>query len=240
MEIYAVTENTRSRAVAERLGFQHEGTRREAYRLGDAYVDLEEYALLEGNWAPRQAIVFAHPLGDEAELRLLLPHYAEEVFAVTDKNRAHLRPTMSWVDDTTCVEHIRTFIRRALQRMAEGTEVHWGLWYRGRFAGSIGTASSHLHSRRAEFGYWLGEEYQGKGLMTAAGHAMLAYLFTVLELNRAELRIRTGNARSRGVADRLGFTLEGIQRQATWSDDVPADLACYALLRQEWEAKNAG
>ena len=64
---------------------------------------------------------------------------------------------------------------------------------------------------------------------------MLAYLFTVLELNRAELRIRTSNTRSRGVAERLGFTLEGIQRQAVWSDAVPADMACYALLRAEWE-----
>ncbi len=72
--------------------------------------------------------------------------------------------------------------------------------------------------------------------MTAAAGAMLEYLFTVLDLRRAELRIRTSNARSRGVAERLGFTLEGIKRQAAWTDDVPGDMACYGLLREEWEA----
>ena len=167
IEIHAATENIRSRRVAERLGFRPEGTRREAYRIGDAFLDLEEYALLAQEWAPRQAIAFAHPISDDAEVRLLLPHYAEEFFAVTDKNRAYLRPTMHWVDDTTGVEDIRNFIRRSLRSMADETGVHWGIWYCGCFAGSIGTVFIKPQSRRVEFGYWLGEEYQGKGLMTA-------------------------------------------------------------------------
>ncbi len=240
IEIFAVTENTRSRRVAERLGFRHEGTRREAYRLGEVFADLEVYALLAPDWAPRQAISFAQPLTDEAELRLLLPHYAEELFALTDKNRARLRPTMQWIDATVSVEDSRAFIRQALQCMAEETEVHWSIWYRGRLAGTIGTLPIKRHSRRAEFGYWVGEEFEGKGLITAAGHAMLAHLFTVLDLNRAELSIRTTNTRSRAVAERLGFTLEGIQRQAAWTDDMPVDMACYGLLREEWKSNSKG
>ena len=46
IEIRASTENTRSRAIPERLGFRHEGRLVEAERFGAGYRDLESYALL--------------------------------------------------------------------------------------------------------------------------------------------------------------------------------------------------
>ncbi len=240
VEIFAATENPRSRRVAERLGFRHEGTRREAYQLNGQFVDLEAYAVLSHEWEPREAIAFAHPLTKDAELRLLLPHYAEEIFALVDRNRARLRPYMSWIEGTTIEEQSRVFISHALQRLADESEIHWGVWHGGRFAGSIGTLPFNAQARLAEFGYWLGGEFEGKGLMTAAGRALLAYLFTIADMNRAELHIRTNNPRSRAVAERLGFTREGILRQATWSEGEPADVACYALLREEWVRKQRG
>ena len=181
-----------------------------------------------------ERLAFCCPLTAEAELRLLLPHYAEEMYALVDRNRAHLH-VMSWVETTTCAAHYLGFMaaRAAADGGRDGDAL--GDWYRGCFAGTIGTLPMNWHSRRAEFGYWLGEEFQGHGIMTAAARAMLAHLFTEMELNRAELHIRTGNTRSRAVAERLGFTREGIQRQANWSNGKPVDMACYALLREEWE-----
>jgi RimJ/RimL family protein N-acetyltransferase len=43
-------ENVRSRALAERLGFRHEGTLRQALRLGDGYHDDALYAMLAEDW----------------------------------------------------------------------------------------------------------------------------------------------------------------------------------------------
>jgi ribosomal-protein-serine acetyltransferase len=236
VEIRAEPSNTRSRAVAERLGFTMEGILRQVVNMGDRFADRAVYSLLREEWQDNgKRLAFSFPLTKDAELRLLLPHYAEEIFAVTDKNRARLRPYMPWVEGTTCAEHTRSFINRALQCMANKTEIQWGIWYCGRCAGTIGTLPIDYSHKKAEFGYWLGEEFQGKGLMTAAGKAMLACLFNVLDLNRAELSIRTTNTRSRAVAGRLGFCLESIQRQAIWSEGKPVDMACYALLRQDWK-----
>tara|TARA_Y100000588_G_scaffold394661_1_gene516384 strand:+ start:3180 stop:3755 length:576 start_codon:yes stop_codon:yes gene_type:complete len=48
--IRAATENTRSRAVAERLGFVHEGTQRDAQIINGDFCDLEIYSMLAPEW----------------------------------------------------------------------------------------------------------------------------------------------------------------------------------------------
>jgi ribosomal-protein-serine acetyltransferase len=50
VEIRAATQNRRSRAIPERLGFREEGVLREAERIGDRYNDLVVYAMLAPDW----------------------------------------------------------------------------------------------------------------------------------------------------------------------------------------------
>jgi ribosomal-protein-serine acetyltransferase len=51
VEIRADVENVRSRAVPERLGFRHEGTLRQSYRIGgERYSDDAVYAMLAAEW----------------------------------------------------------------------------------------------------------------------------------------------------------------------------------------------
>jgi ribosomal-protein-serine acetyltransferase len=50
VDIYCAAENTKSRAVAERLGFTHEGTLREAQWVHEKFVDLAVYGMLAGEW----------------------------------------------------------------------------------------------------------------------------------------------------------------------------------------------
>jgi ribosomal-protein-serine acetyltransferase len=42
----------RSRAIPERLGFVHEGTLREAERIGERWLDLAVYGMLASDWPP--------------------------------------------------------------------------------------------------------------------------------------------------------------------------------------------
>ena len=53
LEMICGVANTRSRAVAERLGFTNEGTRRESYWITDRFVDHVIYGLLAREWRPR-------------------------------------------------------------------------------------------------------------------------------------------------------------------------------------------
>ena len=50
IEIKVATENKKSRAIPQRLGFQLEGVLRESYLLGDQHIDLEMYSMLRQDW----------------------------------------------------------------------------------------------------------------------------------------------------------------------------------------------
>ena len=53
VEIHVAPENTRSRAIPQRLGSTEEGTLREAERVGGRYLDIVIYALLASEWSSR-------------------------------------------------------------------------------------------------------------------------------------------------------------------------------------------
>ena len=63
-------------------------------------------------------------------------------------------------------------------------------------------------------GYWLGEEHQGKGLMTAACRALVDYAFGELGLNRVVISCATENKKRCAIPERLSFRREGVKHQA--------------------------
>ena len=65
------------------------------------------------------------------------------------------------------------------------------------------------------------------------GHALTQLGFDALRARRIELRMDDGNQRSRRVAERAGFTLEGVlRRQSLTPQGEPRDTRVYAKLRE--------
>ena len=181
--------------------------------------------------------MFTYKINDDTELRMLEEQHAQELFELTEGSREHLRKWLPWVDATTSVDVTKDFILKALEQYEKTGAVNAGIWYKGRLAGVISFVMTDLYNRNTWIGYWLGERYQGKGLMTAACRIMLATAFEEMGLNRVEIRAATENNRSRAIPEGLGFRLEGILRQSAWLNDHFQDMAVYSLLRQEWLTK---
>jgi ribosomal-protein-serine acetyltransferase len=179
--------------------------------------------------------MFSFPLGPDAELRLLEQAHSEDLFRLVDVNRAHLRRWLPWVDGTRTPEDTRYFLHIATQQFASNQGYHCGIWYRGELAGTISHHRIDWRNRGTSFGYWLGEAYQGQGLMTRACAALVGHAFGPQGLNRVEIRAATENHRSRAIPIRLGFREEGVLRQAEWLYDHYVDLVVHALLASEWE-----
>jgi ribosomal-protein-serine acetyltransferase len=106
-------------------------------------------------------------------------------------------------------------------------------------AGQIGYNYFNSIDRRTELGFWLGKEFEGRGLITRACTALIDNAFDKLSMNRIEIRCGADNLKSRRIPEKLGFKLEGTARQSEWLHDRFVDLAIYAMLSSEWRSQSS-
>ncbi len=99
----------------------------------------------------------------------------------------------------------------------------------------IGYHGINWRDRSTSLGYWLGARFVGKGLMTQACRAIVDHAFGSWQLHRVEICCATGNLKSQAIAERLGFTCEGVSRHAEWLYDRHVDLQNYSMLASEWK-----
>ncbi|MCI3926329.1 GNAT family N-acetyltransferase [Paenibacillus sp. TRM 82003] len=177
---------------------------------------------------------------EEIELKVLQLHHAGEVFSTTLENKAYLSRWLPWVEGTFSSDDTLSFIANELEKFAARRGMTFGIWLKGAYAGNVSFNTIDLHHRKAEIGYWLAERYTGRGVMTRSCRALLDYAFGDLRLHRVEIRSAVGNAASRAIPERLGFTLEGIVRGAERIAHGYVDHAIYGMLEDEWAAKQAG
>ena len=178
-------------------------------------------------------------IDQDTELCLLEEDDAEALFALTDQNRDYLRQWLIWVDNIESIPDAQKYIRASVKQLSEGNGLQAGIWYRGNLSGIIGYQAVDWVNRSTTLGYWVGSPFQGKGLVTKACRALVDWAFREWCLNRVEIRCATENHRSRGIPERLGFTQEGILREAEWLYDHFADLVVYGMLAEEWQKINS-
>lgn len=104
----------------------------------------------------------------------------------------------------------------------------------GQAVGNIGfTVKDDIYRYNAEIGYWLGEEYWGRGIMTEAMAIMTGYIFGNFQVNRIFACVLYGNIGSMRVLESAGFRREAILRQAANKNNQYLDEYIFGLLRAE-------
>jgi ribosomal-protein-serine acetyltransferase len=189
--------------------------------------------------------MFSHEIDDKIELRLLEARHAEEVFDLLKRNRSHLQAELTWLNDQLSLDDAKEYIKAGLERFAANNGLRAGIWVQDDLAGIVSLHNLDWADRKASLGYWLGASFQGQGLVTRACRILIGHSFGELKLNRLEIQCDPDNGRSRRIAERLGFTREGLLRQSWWSRDRFVDQMVYGLLVSEWapasgRAENSG
>ncbi|GGJ89842.1 ribosomal-protein-serine acetyltransferase [Lentibacillus kapialis] len=179
--------------------------------------------------------MFLFEIDEEIALKHLEITDAAPLFQLTDDSRETLRQWLSWVDHTKTPNDSRSFIESVLKQFAERRGLTTGILYQGELAGVAGFNLFDWTNGIGHIGYWLGAEYEGRGIMTRAVSGLIDYAFYSLELNRIEIRAAYANHKSRAIPERLGFVQEGRIRQAEWLYDHFADHAVYGKLAHEWK-----
>lgn len=169
---------------------------------------------------------------------LLLRSYtaddADELFHVIDSSRKHLHPWLDWVDKTIKPEHTRQFIQRSVQQSNNQEGLALGIFYDGKIVGGVGMHNWEHEIRRAQIGYWLSKEFEGKGVMKKCLAKFIEFLFDKAGLNKIEIHFLPGNKKSASVANALGFKVEGVIRQCIVRNGMPQDKVIAGLLKSEW------
>ena len=102
--------------------------------------------------------------------------------------------------------------------------------------GGIGiTQQADVYRFNAELGYWLGEPFWNKGIMTEAVQAMVDYAFENFKLIRIYARVFEFNEASMRVLEKAGFHKEAINKKAVYKNQTLYDEHLFAILNPRFE-----
>ena len=102
----------------------------------------------------------------------------------------------------------------------------------GQAVGGIGLVpQTDIFRRSAEIGYWLGEAYWGRGIVSEAVSAFTEWAFANFDLCRIYAGVFEWNPSSARVLEKAGFEFEGRMKKAVIKEDRTGDELIYATTR---------
>lgn len=153
------------------------------------------------------------------------------------QSRAFLEPwEPKWAWDELSRGAFRHRLRRYRAETLQGTGLAFFIFESRSRALAGGIALSNIRrgvSQTASIGYWMGEEYAGRGLMHAALRLLIPYAFGPLGLHRLEAACIPDNGRSVGLLEKAGFQREGLLRSYLRINGAWRDHCLYALIAGE-------
>ncbi|WP_242220479.1 GNAT family N-acetyltransferase [Bacillus cereus group sp. BfR-BA-01380] len=119
------------------------------------------------------------------------------------------------------------------------SRIKWGIFQKNNSDTLVGIIEAMDFNRKVNMvtiGYFLAEEYWGKGIASEAVHAVVKFLFEDVHINRIQAEVMPENDISKKVLLKNGFTKEGVLRQATlWSGKGIVDLEIYSVLQEDYK-----
>lgn len=104
----------------------------------------------------------------------------------------------------------------------------------GEAAGSIGIfPQDDIECKNAEMGYWLGEAFWSKGIITRAVSMMLQIAFEKFDIDRIYARPFGSNPASKRVLEKTGFHLEANIHKGIYKNGEYLDLLIYGIRREK-------
>ena len=170
-------------------------------------LELKTCTVRSWEWRDRESIVrYANNRKVSRNLRDRFPH------PYTD------RDARDWLDAVVDAE----------------PETNFAIAINGEAVGGIGyTLQYDVDRRSAEIGYWLGEEFWGRGIATEALIVVTKHAFANHDLCRVYAHVFDWNPASARVLEKAGFAFEGRMRKSVTKEGQTIDQLMYAMIREE-------
>ena len=170
-------------------------------------LDLKTCIVRSWEWRDRETIVrHANNRKVSLNLRDRFPHPYTE------------RDARNWLDAVIGLE----------------PETNFAIDVAGEAVGGIGyTIQYDVARRSAEIGYWLGEDFWGRGIATEALIAVTDHAFANHDLCRVFAHVFDWNGASARVLEKAGYAFEGRMRKSVTKEGQTIDQLMYAMIREE-------
>jgi ribosomal-protein-serine acetyltransferase len=155
-----------------------------------------------------------------------------ELWGAVESCRSFLEPWLPWVPFQTDPSASTQYAEASMSDWDYGRALRFAIRERPsrRFLGVVSLEAMQHLNLSCDLGYWLRKDANGRGLMTEAAGATVAFAFQRLVAHRIRVAAATDNHRSLSVIRRLGFRFEGIARQAELISGRWLDHAIFSRL----------
>ncbi|MBV9168708.1 MAG: GNAT family N-acetyltransferase [Chloroflexi bacterium] len=184
--------------------------------------------------------MFQLPVDDQIALVLAEERHAPIMTELIQRNQRRLARWEPWAEQPATVEGTRAYIRAALEDFLRGRQISTIIAVDGgrRFVGRCGMRINP-YAAMGDIGYWVDEDYEGRGIVSRSSRALISSVFDELGLSRVELRTSVENRRSRAIAERLGFSFDGTMPRGLRFAHRADDVALYSVTADRWAAMRA-
>ena len=153
------------------------------------------------------------------KLEMLKLEDAHELFELTVENRTYLRKWLPWVDGVQGVSDTEEFIRISLTGYEANELFTYAIWQEQTLVGICGFNKLIWEEKMGYIGYWLGEKFQGQGLMSRACLELEKIALNELGIQKLDIRAAELNRPSRAIPERLGYVKKRTIPDAEWLYD---------------------
>jgi RimJ/RimL family protein N-acetyltransferase len=148
-----------------------------------------------------------------------------------------LKPWLPFASSEPSEEDTEINVRQAYIKFLSREDLRFHVFLKetGEFVVSSGLHRIDWNVKKFEIGYWADSRHAGEGYVTETVACLTDFAFKNLRANRIEIRCDAKNIKSRAVAERLDFNLEGILVNDDLSVDRTElrDTCIYAKIRNE-------
>ena len=151
--------------------------------------------------------VLATFLLNNLSIKLVFPEtsHAQSLYNLIEQDRSELSRFLPWANEINALQDELAFIKLMRSETAEYKKLALVILVNNQPAGMVDLHDIKLKHQSAEIGYWLGQKYQGKGIMTESVKRLVQISFSNLSLHRLNLLADHRNKASRAIAQRLKF-----------------------------------
>jgi len=154
-------------------------------------------------------------------------------YPVAQESANELRAWMPWAHPSPLRDSMEKYFFSCEEkwRTREMPDFQWIEKSSGELIGKGGFHHIDWMIPKFEIGYWLRTSHAGKGFCTEAVNGLVRFAQFELQAKRLEIRSQPANARSRAMAERCGFMLEGVARSSLLgADGTLCDSCIYAKV----------